>query len=152
MKRLRKDYIQSATSGTVFYRVDKDLLKKLADESDNTIFQFLVKEYSFNAFDFKKNLFGSGIVNNVLYVCNTDGSDILVNGDEVDPESALEDYNIEELEGYIQDIDVDDLSKYLTYYELDVPDMDGLITNMVKDGYAPTQIIRDAKDMGMLDF
>lgn len=67
-------------------------------------------------------MFGSAVFeeNNedVIYICVTDGYEIEVDGEMVDPEEALENYAPIYLENHIQDANDDVIMRNITPYEL----------------------------------
>ena len=157
MKRLRRRNIMTAVEpainpGTIYYRVTEDALKDVLDKSDNFIFRYLVNTKGLNCFDLEDNLLGSMIIDNDLYICQTDGKDISVADTEVDPYDALDMYSIEELSDYIVDADEDIIKSKLTEYELQPIDVNKVCSDMIRNhGYNFIATVVSAKDMGLLD-
>lgn len=101
---------------TRFYKLTLDeLLDILRENGCNIITIWQLEEQGFSALDFKHSLWGCGVVDDFLYICDTDGKDILINGKQVDPEevvnlladgdideSAFSDYIVEPDEKYIR--------------------------------------------------
>ena len=109
--------------GTTYYRATLDnVIQTLARNDANLFLLYLIEEYGFYALDFKKHMFGSAFVeeNNedVIYICVTDGYEIEVDGEMVDPEEALENYAPIYLENHIQDANDDIIMRNITPYEL----------------------------------
>lgn len=141
--------IENYNYGTAFYAVTEDLLKQFYNDSENPIMQHLVNTYGFDAFDID-TLYGSEIIDGVLYVCDTNGSYIDVNGEEVDPESALESFTLDELSDYIIDADESIIKRYLTEHELAGFDLDDVAYDMIHNGYAFSEVAKWADKMDLL--
>lgn len=127
MKRYKSTKLQSVTAasnvGTTYYRATLGtVVQTLARNDANLFLLYLIEEYGFDALDFKKHMFGSAVVeeNNedVIYICVTDGYEIEVDGEMVDPEEALENYAPIYLENHIQDANDDVIMRNITPYEL----------------------------------
>ena len=62
------------------------------------------------------SLYGSAIIGDTLFLCETNGVEIEVDGEQVDPESALEDYPISALSKYIKDVTNKAIEKNIDEY------------------------------------
>lgn len=141
MNRTKSTKLQSVTAasnvGTTYYRATLDnVIQTLTRNDANLFLLYLIEEYGFDALDFKKHMFGSAVVeeNNedVLYICVTDGYEIEVDGEMIDPEEALENYAPIYLENHIQDADDDIIMRNITPYELVDFDEDAVARGVLK--------------------
>ena len=147
--------ITAATeSGTVFYKCKLDQVIQAEKDNDcNTWLLYALIEYGWNAIDFDHNMYGSAIIDDELYICKTDGYEINVDGEQVDPESALEDYDIESLSGYIQDATADIIIHSITEYELSKDiDVEELAIQMLNDQYSFVDLVEAAKDADIIEY
>lgn len=136
--------------GTVFYEVTEDQLKSYYDESvDNMISKYLVREYGFDAFDLDR-MYGSAVVDDNLYICVTDGDYIEIDGYEINPEDALQEYSIEDLQAFIQPADDEIMKRYVSSYEFKTPDMDEVALELLTAGHSFYQIVEDANELDLM--
>ena len=125
MKILKNNVFASTETGTTFYSVTLNQVIDAFSESDTNIWiQKAFIELGWDAIDFEHNMYGSYIINNVLYICVTDGYDIDVSGESVNPEDALKYYKLDALSGYIKKADSEIIKTYITEYEMNVKDWD----------------------------
>lgn len=111
------------SSGTAYYKVElEDAIKMLQKNKSNMWLIQRLEADGWDAIDFKQSLFGSYVDGSVLYICVTDGSDIQVGEDSVDPEKAMEEYGPDMLASYI--IDADDKVVCLRISEYDLAEFD----------------------------
>lgn len=138
--------------GTTYYKITENQLLKYFDKSKNQIVRFLVSNNGFDAFNLDL-LYGSRIVDDVLYLCVTDGREIEINGNEADPESAIDDYGISGIQKYIKNVTDDIMGRYLTDYELTTDyDLNELAFDIISGKYADfTQVVKDAEELDILD-
>lgn len=127
MRRSKSTKLQSVTAasniGTTYYRATLDNVIQTLTRNDANIFLlYLIEEDGFDALDFKSHMFGSAVVeeNNedVIYICVTDGYEIEVDGERIDPEDALENYDPVYLQDHIQEANDDVIMRNITPYEL----------------------------------
>lgn len=153
MKRLKRNTgvaIKSATQeGTTFYKITLDQLKSFYNNEKNIIVRYVIDQYGFEAFDLE-HMYGSVLDGDTLYLCVTDGYEISVNGESIDPESALEDYSTEDLSSYIQDGTDEIINRYLSEYELNSISAD-ICTELVQDGYDFIIVLEAARKLDMFD-
>ena len=126
---------------TTFYKITLDDVIK-SFESDNLWFLAAVKYDGFDAFDMDV-LIGSKVVDGVLYYCDTNGVDIEVNGEMVDPEEALEKYSIDDLASYIKDASVRYIKNNLddrALREFKPSDYNNWADKLMNDGYKFTEL------------
>lgn len=139
--------------GTTFYKITEDQLKKFYEDDKNIALRYIVESKGFDAFN-TDEMYGSyySPSEDAFYYCETDGHYISVNGnDEVDPESAMEDYSIEDLYEYIEDGTDDEIRKYFSEYELADIDADDVGTSLVEDGYTFKEALEALDKLDALD-
>lgn len=139
-------------SGTTFYRVTLEQLTDafVSDNHSNLWMIYAIREFGFNAIKIK-DIWGSGIVDDVLYLCKTDGQLLIINDVEIDPESALEEVSLEDLTQYIKDGTPEIIRKMITDYEFNFQDIDELALKMLEDGHRFLEIAKDAQEVNLLD-
>lgn len=148
MKKYVKAAKQKFSNGTKFYKVTiDDVIKYLEDKNANVWVIESFKQLGWDAINWDKGLFGSSIISNVLYICDTDGNDIYLNGKAVDPEAALEEYTPDELSKFISDATPDIVNRYITEYEIMIPEFDKWALDMLKDSdMSFTKMCKDATE------
>lgn len=131
-----KRYIKSAQDfPTIFYRVTIDQAKEAIEDSDLNIFlKAAFDYYEWQCLDIEHGLHGSEVNNNILYLCDTNGDDILVDGREVDPISALDYYDIDELANYVKDATPNIIVDFLNEDTITEFDVDVIGTKLIEDG------------------
>lgn len=137
--------IHTATyGGTTFYKLKlEDLIEILKKLKSNVWVIKAFQELGWDAIEMDNNLYGSKIIEGVLYLCVTDGYEIQVGDELYDPEAALESFDIEDLEQYIQEATEDVVDKYITEYEIKSPDFNGWAKSMLMDGITFTELVQD---------
>ncbi len=114
-------------SGTTFYSASADdIIEAYGDVTLNVWVRKAFIERGLDAIDYDSNLFGSKVIDDVLYICVTDGQDIEVDGELVNPEEALEIYTPDELSKYIRPATKEVIRRYITEYEIIIPDFETL--------------------------
>lgn len=150
MKRYTKtkpegSYIIAAATpgGTVWYEAEFEQVRDSLKE-ENLI---LYGAFLTNGFDcisnIDINLPGSYVHGDYLYICETDGQLINVNGDQVDPEYAMQEYEPEVLSAYIIPADDKIIQQKLTEYEITNYDIDEVADALFEEGYTFTTILSD---------
>lgn len=150
MKRYRKtkpegSYIRAAATpgGTIWYEAEFEQVRDALKE-ENLI---LYGAFLTNGFDcisnIDINLPGSYVYGDYLYICESDGELININGDQVDPESAMEEYGPEMLSAYIAPADDKIIQQKLTEYEITNYDIDEAADALFEEGYTFTTILAD---------
>lgn len=150
MKRYTKtksegSYIRAAGTpgGTVWYEAEFEQVRDALKE-ENLI---LYGAFLTNGFDcisnIDINLPGSYVQGDYLYICESDGELINVNGDQVDPEYAMEEYEPEMLSAYIVPADDKIIKQKLTEYEITNYDIDEVAYELFDEGYTFTTILAD---------
>lgn len=142
MKIMKAISAATQPTRTTFYKTElKDAIRVLSDNSENPWLIAALNKLGWGAINFKTSLFGSKVFSKTLYICETDGSDILVNNKSVDPESALEDYDISDLGDYIQPATDEIILRYITTYEIKTPDFDKWAPELLEtSGYTFTDL------------
>lgn len=136
----------AVTSKTKFYSASLDDVLKAYDNPDKNCWVYAsLKEYGWDCIDFDNNLFGSAVVDDILYICVTDGKDIRVMDSWVDPEYALEDYVIDVLQDYIIPATDKIITRYISSYEIFKPDFDKLAPSLIKEREF-LDMVRDMED------
>lgn len=150
MKRYRRtkpegSYIRAAASpgGTIWYEAEFEQVRDALKE-ENLI---LYGAFLTNGFDcisnIDINLPGSYVQGDYLYICESDGELININGEQVDPESAMEEYGPEMLSAYIVPADDKIIRQKLTDYEITDYDIDDVADALFEEGYTFTSILTD---------
>ena len=138
-------------TGTTFYKVTEDQLLKYYDKDKNPIARYIVSENGFNAFDLDL-MYGSEVIGDALYYCDTDGFDIEVNGQEVAPEDALDKFGVDALTTYIKDADTDFIKRHLSSYEFKPVNLDKVAADILDDGSITfTEMVKFAYDLDLID-
>lgn len=137
-------------SGTTYYRVTEDQLLDYAENSRNVVFRYLIEKYSFDALDLESKMFGSRLIDNVLYICDTDKQKIQVDGEFVDPERAIDNYDLDDLEAYIQDSNEHVLERFVDGRELKHVNVDHIFSDLLDQGYHTDEILKSIKDLRLL--
>lgn len=159
MKRRSNTNIMAADEmeiGTTIYEVTEQMLKDFYADDDNIVTQFIIDDYGFDAFDLSR-MYGSKLIGDTLYICVTDGVEILIDtpdGEiEEDPEQLLDIYDIDYLESLIEPATDEILKRYVSYYDFDISkiDLDYVAKELIDAGHHFKQIVEDAKDIDLLD-
>lgn len=156
LKILKKNInaaVQTAqNNGTTFYSVTLDrIIDYYSDSTRNVWIRQAFIERDWDAIDFDNNLFGSQVVDDVLYICVTNG-DMVVNETHIDPEEALEIYSPDEIAEYIKPATDDIIKRYITEYEIKMPDFDNWAITILNDGYDFAKLVKDCTDFSYFDF
>ena len=102
----RQTSIMSAETiaGTSWYPVTRKQFTDFAEDNITNVFLRYTAIYDgFEALDLDL-MYGTKIVDDTLYICSSDGKDIRVGDEEVDPEIALDEYTPDELFAYMEDV------------------------------------------------
>lgn len=137
--------------GTTYYRATEKQIKDAFhnDKDANIWVTALIDRDGLDALDFHDSLFGSKVIGDTLYICKTDGSDISVDGENVDPETALDDYSEDELSDYIEDADDKTIIKSITEYELNFKDVEQLAIELLTQNYAFSELYDAANEIDL---
>lgn len=138
---------EARKAGTTYYTITKDALRKAFDgDRENVWLKAAIESDGFDAIDFDKNLFGSKVIGDTLYLCITDGRDIMVDGIAVDPEEALDDYAPEQLSDFVAHATDKLIHRYITPYEIYTPDFDELAGDLLKGGVSFSRLVDDYEE------
>lgn len=157
IKRLRKVVAQQTVSdltsiGTEFHKISlDDTLKILQRDKANIWLMQRLESVGWEALDIKHNLFGSYVIDDILYICVTDGKEIQVEDALIDPEIALESYRPEELEDYIVDADDKIVKRYITEYALAEFDIDESAEQLLHEGKSFIDLMESAQNLPQLN-
>lgn len=132
--------------GTTYYKATIDDVVDAIRDGSNLFVYYAMLALGFESIDLDHNLFGSYIDGNTIYLCDTDGEDIEVNGQMFDPEDAMEELGPEALESYIQDATPEIIRRFITPYELKF-DIDEGAYWLMKDGFGFTEIVKAYEDL-----
>ena len=137
--------------GTTYYKITLDEAKS-AYEDENSIVFGALNLYGWEAINVYRYLIGSEIVDNVLYLCVTDGNEIESDGELLDPEEAMAAVGPDYLQSYIASATPEIIIKQLTPYDLsDDVDIDEVVLNLLEDGYSFYDIVKDAADAQLIE-
>ena len=139
--RLQLDYI---------FQVEKYSSWKYWCKANVWLLQRL-ESVGWEAIDLKNALFGSDVIDDVLYICCTDGKDIQVGDSLVDPEMALRGYSPEELRSYIVDADDKIVKRYVTEFALAEFDIDESAEQLLKEGKSFIDLMEAAQNLPQLN-
>ena len=152
MKISRNEKSRGIPTGTVYYKCTLDqIIDALSKEDENLWLQYALKEYGWKALNLDTYMFGSKIINNLLYLCKTDGYYINIDGEEVDPEEALDEYPLDKLAAYIQDFDEGVVRSTISMYDMAVVDLNVIAISMLEDGRDYTEITKRAIESGLIE-
>ena len=133
--------------GTHFYSATYDQVKDALNTYDTNLFVLYAFEKDGWDAIYMSKLFGSDIIDDILYICVTDGKDIYVQGESVDPEAALSEFDITELQDYIEPADDEIIRQHITSYEIRINDIELIAINMLEDGISLNRLIENYNDL-----
>lgn len=129
--------IESEKHGTVFYETSiDDIIDTLENYDSNLFLMNELQQNGLDAINLHNTLYGSAIIDGMLYICVSDGYNILVNDEEVNPLTALNTYDLNDLSAYIQDTNQDIIHRYITLYEVPVENIESATEYLLKIGYS----------------
>jgi hypothetical protein len=144
--KVKASVTKTSRKGTTFYKATLDEVKSAFKEKGANLWLLeSFEKLGWDAIDFDNNLFGSRVIDDVLYICVTDGYEIEVNGRKEDPEEVLDYYGDSELADYIEDATDKIILKYITEYEIHSPDFNGWAADLLKD-YEFIDLVDTAKE------
>lgn len=121
----------------IFRMITPDAFIDAFKESSNNVWlAAYVEDKIFDVLDLERNLFGSKIIDGVLYYCEKNMDEIEVDGKTIDAEDALDEYSVEELSMYIDvenPMSADDILSTFTYYEMYPIDWDTYAENLIAE-------------------
>ena len=141
---IKHRYIFGASSiGTTYYKIYLDDAITELKKHGNLFTYNEIKQLGFESIDISKHLFGSKIIDNILYLCITDGKDIIVDKYPIDPVDALKFLDIEELYDYIKDGSSKIILQYITPYEVPIDNFEESAIELLSEGFKLDQIVKD---------
>lgn len=133
--------ITSATnSGTTYYKADLNDVKKIVDGNSNLFVIYSIFEHGFDDIQIDQ-MPGSYIDGDTIYVCFTNGQDININGEDVDPENAIEEFGLEALSAFVQDAPEDIIISELSPYVFDLDNIEDCASWLLDKGYSLPAIV-----------
>lgn len=137
--------------GTTYYRITMEEAKDAYNDENSIVFGALTL-YGWKAIDVYRYLVGSDIVDDVLYLCVTDGIEIEADDELLDPEEAMAAVGPDYLEAYIKSATAEIILKHLTPYDLaDDIDIDEIVLYLLEAGYTFYDIVKDAADARLIE-
>ena len=138
---------EARKTGTTFYVITKDAMKKAFDADDvNVWLKAALDGDGFDAIDFDHNLFGSKVIDDTLYLCITDGRDIIIDGKSVDPEKALDKYTPEQLPDFTSKATDKLIRRYITEYEICTLNFDEIAVDLLRAGTSFERLADDYEE------
>ena len=153
MNITKKD-VTAATEelSTLFYKIAlKDAIKVLKQNKANILVIYALEQSGWDALDLEHNMYGSGYDGDDLYYCVTDGDYVNINGEEEDPETLLENYELEELAPMIVEADDKFIKQHITGYEITGVDLDEAAIDLLQSGNSFEDIAKAAIDLEYID-
>lgn len=143
--------IKAAQSpGTVFYKITlEEAIEAL--QGENEILLYMLRNHGWDALDMEGYFWGSTVEGDTFYFCDTDGMEIDIRGELVEPEQAIEELGLSGIEPYLQDATPQIIKRNITEYELAPLDLDKVALEMLREGYHFEQIYEAAKDASLVD-
>ena len=125
-------------SGTHFYKTNaQEIIDALKEDDANVWLIAAFEQLGLDALDFDHHMWGSYVdENGNLYICVSDLEPIEVNGEEVDPEEAFEDYSPEELSAYIEPATPKIITDRISEIEIKHPYFDGWAADLLEGGHS----------------
>lgn len=131
--------------GTKYYLITLKHAIDVALDTNILMSQALIMN-SWDSLDIDR-LSGSMIIDNSLYLCVTDGYAIEVNGEkDIDPEAALSEFSLDDLDKYIEVASDEIISERLTPYEVTNFDIDKAAYQLLGDGYSLEEVVNASED------
>lgn len=139
--------------GTTYYAAEiDDIIDAMDDNPDTNIWvRHAIEKSGLEALNLEDSLFGSAVIDDKLYICRTDGKDIQIAGQDVDPEKALSDYSVEELSAYIQPSTPEIITSSITEYEIKFPDINEAASDLLEVGHTFEELMKAATEIELLE-
>lgn len=134
---------------TVFYKTTVNDVKKYL-KKENIWLKMVFDLYEWNCININ-DMLGSKIIDNVLYICESDFAVFEIDGEDVDPVSMLSDFDIDEIQDFIEPVTTDILKQRLTHYEFKIKDINEIAFDLIVSGYDFKEIVEAAYDIEVLD-
>lgn len=121
----------------IFLMITPDAFIDAFKESSNNVWlAAYIEDQVFDVLDLERNLFGSKVIDGILYYCEHNLDEIEINGEAIDAEDALDNYSVEELSSYIDvenPMSADEILSTFTYYEMYPIDWDDYAEDLIKE-------------------
>lgn len=134
---------------TIIYRAPKEIVQKTLDD-DNMWLGAAFRELGWESINMDE-LYGSRVIDDVLYILSTDGK-YIENGDEdYDPEEILFKLPLEDLSEIILDADSKIIHNRISWYEMQF-DTDKIGDVLMQDSnYSFSELVKAADEIGIID-
>lgn len=140
--------VKAATQwGTTYYEASIDQVKEVLKEKNIVLYGAIETEGFDSIWDLDIHLPGSYVQDDKIYLCGTDGEYINVDGEAVDPETAMEEFGPEMLTAYIQPADDEIISHKLTSYEITNFDMNEVAEQLMSEKYTFFEIYEAFREL-----
>lgn len=143
--------------GTIFWRFDLDETTRELEQLDgNLILIQRLYDVGWNALDDVERAYAAAIItdDDELIICESNFEPILIDGELVEPEEALQQYDVRDLEeaGYVRDATASAVQKFITPYEMSTRfDLGEVVKELIDEDYSFQEIVDDAKDADLID-
>ena len=152
MKILAREYIKSAEEpGSIWYKITREDLLNNMLWKDNVWISERLKYYPLDDSINIEDLDGSYATEDTLYFLVTDYSPIIIDGEEIEPEEALEEYSLKDIENYINDNPPKDIIQRITDSDISWAGID--IDTCAKDLLdieSFSKVVEDAQDIDLI--
>lgn len=152
MKILAREYIKSAEEpGSIWYKITREDLLNNMLWKDNVWISERLKYYPLDDAINIEDLDGSYATEDTLYFLVTDYSPIIIDGEEIEPEEALEEYSLKDIENYINDNPPKDIIQRITDSDISWAGID--IDTFAKDLLdieSFSKVVEDAQDIDLI--
>lgn len=148
---------RNLVEGTVFYRFDlEETIRELEQLEGNLILIQRLRDVGWDALDDPERAYACGMItrDDELIICESDFEPIIIDGQQVEPEEALESFTISELEdaGLVKDATAAQINKYITVYEMSTNfDLDRVALELLQDDYTFQEIVSAAEDADLIE-
>ena len=142
--------------GTIFWKFDLDeTIRELEQLEGNIILIQRLRDVGWNALDDPERAYACGTItdDDELIICESDFEPIVIDGETVEPEEALELYSVDELEeaGLVQEASAVQVDKYITPYEMSVNfNLGDVAIELLSGDYSFQEVIDAAYDADLL--
>ena len=145
----RISIVAAQQPGTRFYRIPLEFAIEVLKD-DNIILINRLSEDGWNALDLKTNFYGSTVEGDDFYLCDTDGKDIEIQGELIDPESVIDEMGLDAIQPYVAEATPEIVHRNISTYELGPVDMDDVAYKLLEEGYSFQKIVDAAEDASLL--
>lgn len=145
-----EDMIHMNEDEIYFARITYDAAKDYFNSSKaNLIMRQAFNNWGWDIFEDSNNYKLDPDTDDVI-VCINWTLNVDIDGEDLDTDLMLEELSVEELEPYTREGTDEDIKKYFTEYELkDSLDIEGVVYDLLGDGYRLSVILDDLKDTSL---